>query len=41
MKGVLGLILGLAIILGIWKFFSPNDFLQPWKAWSNWIGYFQ
>jgi len=41
MKTVLFLIVAAVVVIVLLQFWSWNDFVEPWKAWANYIGYFK
>ena len=41
MRWVLVLLFIAVVFVVLWKSGFFKDFLEPWKAWANWIGYFQ
>jgi hypothetical protein len=40
MKWVVLLLLIVAVFVVLWKYGYVEQFLGPWAAWSNWIGYY-
>ncbi len=40
MKWLSILLVAATIIVLLWKFGFVEEFLGPWAAWANWIGYF-
>ena len=41
MKYVIILVVTAVVVAGLWASGFLDDFLGPWAAWANWIGYFQ
>jgi hypothetical protein len=40
MKWVVLLLVVVVVFFGLWKYGYIEQFLGPWAAWANWIGYF-
>jgi len=39
-KWVVLLLFIAAVFVALWKYGFIEEFLGPWAAWANWIGYF-
>ena len=40
MKWLVPVLLIAAALVALWKYGYVEEFLGPWAAWANWIGYF-
>jgi hypothetical protein len=40
-KWIVFLLVVAGVGFGLWKYGFFDEFMEPWKGWANYIGYFQ